>query len=551
MKLERNESTNGSPTRVLYLGFDACDPQTVLDLAGGGLLPTFAWAFAQSARARVVSPPGVYEGALWASFLTGDSPVGHNYWNWEEIAAGTYDRRETSVHELRGTPFWDALSAAGRRVAVIDVPHSVPSAGLRGMQLCEWGAHDLHVGLGGSPPGFVDDVLTRFGAYAVQGCRPDGDPQVAPDDYAHRSRRHRTADELCALRDDLLEGARRKTELSLHYLAHGGWDLYASVFGEPHMVGHQCWHLHDPTHKRSDPALREAVGDPVSDVYRAMDDALARHLECVDATTTVFVHLSHGMGRHADGMYLLDPVLARLDQPGPSGGRVARAVKAVWSSLPLAVRRRIGSIPARALRRRYARPERVPQPSTTLAERRWFRTLNNNSVGGVRFNVIGREPHGLLGPGHELEAAYRQVTRSLLGLVNVDTGTPAVRRVVRCDAVYDRPALDSFPDLFVEWDLDRPIQTVWSHEVGVVHFPDLEWRSGEHTSPDGLVLALAPGLVPGVELPPMRVEDLAPTMTAILGVDLPGIAGRPAPSLLIGKGVGTTRGPGRAPSHFS
>jgi predicted AlkP superfamily phosphohydrolase/phosphomutase len=527
----RTESGRRSPTRVLFLGFDACDPRTVQDLAAAGHLPTFSWALAQAARARVLSPVGVYEGATWGSFLTGNSPAGHRYWNWEEIAAGTYERRETHVRELRGTPFWDALSAAGKRVAVLDVPHARPSNRLCGLQLCEWGAHDLHVGLDGSPDDLVDDVLTRFGPYPVQGRRPDGSPQVAPDDYAHRTRRLRTVEELCALRDDLLEGARRKRSLSLHYLAQGGWDLYVSVFGEPHMVGHQCWHLHDVTHPRFEPALRDAVGDPVADVYREMDDALGRHLELVDADTTVLVYLSHGMGRHVGGQHLLDPVLARLDERGPGGARAARLAKTAWGCMPLAWRRRAAGIAARTLRRRYQRLERTRQPTTPLAARRWFQTPNNHSVGGVRFNVVGREPRGLVRPGRELGDAYRRVTRGLLGLVNVETGSPPVRRVVRCGDIYERSALDSFPDLFVEWDLTEPIETIWSHEVGVMHVPDLEWRTGDHTSPDGLLLAFGPGLTAGTQLPALRVEDLAPTMTALLAVELAGVSGRPASSL--------------------
>jgi hypothetical protein len=38
------------------------------------------------------------------------------------------------------------VSDAGRRVAVLDVPHTRPVEGLNGVQVSEWGAHDRHFG---------------------------------------------------------------------------------------------------------------------------------------------------------------------------------------------------------------------------------------------------------------------------------------------------------------------------------------------------------------------------------------------------------------------
>ncbi len=389
---------------------------------------------------------------------------------------------------------------------------------------------DLHLGLSSVPASLVKDVLARFGKYPIQGQRPDGSPQVAPDDYAHRFGSARSVSELRRLRDDILAGVHQKAELSLHYLDQRDWDLFLTVFGESHMVGHQCWHLHDPGYVGFDADLHAAVGDPIRDTYQALDESLGRLRAAADVNTTLFVFLSHGMGPHHDGKYLLDPVLGLLESGPPGRATLSgRTAKAIWTHAPRRLRRQIGRTLAWALKRRYASRAVSPGPAVALAERRWFQTPNNYSVGGVRFNVVGRESQGRLHPGAELDCAYRTVTNGLLALINVDTGTPVVNQVLKCDDLYDRPKLDSLPDLFVEWSLTHRIETVWSPEVGLVHVPDPEWRTGEHTSPNGVLLATGPGISAGAELPPMRIEDIGPTIAAQLGVAIPGVSGRPVP----------------------
>ena len=277
--------------RVLFVAFDACDISIVRDLIDRGELPVFRDLLVRVAIREVVNPPGVFEGSLWASFSTALPVTKHGYWNWEEIAAGTYDRRETDVCDIAHDPFWVQLDAADQSVAIVDVPHSRPHALSNGIELCEWGAHDLHLGLGSAPTPLAQDVQARFGDYPVQGKRPDGGSQVAPDDYAYRSGLARSAPELARLRDAILAGVRQKTSLSLHLLDQHDWDLFLTVFGESHMVGHQCWHLHDPDYVGYDAELRAVVGDPLRETYRALDTSLGRLCGKADDATTMFVFL--------------------------------------------------------------------------------------------------------------------------------------------------------------------------------------------------------------------------------------------------------------------
>jgi hypothetical protein len=119
----------------------------------------------------------------------------------------------------------------------------------------------------------------------------------APDDYAHREAALRTPEEDATLLNGLLHGVKAKRKLNADLLADGDWDLFLTVFGESHAVGHQQWHLHDPAHPRFHPdSVRMVGGDPIVQIYSALDAALGETLSLVSRDATVLVLLSHGMG---------------------------------------------------------------------------------------------------------------------------------------------------------------------------------------------------------------------------------------------------------------
>jgi len=68
------------------------------------------------------SPPGLADDATWASFYTGVLPGRHGRYFFRAIKPGSYATPRWKDEYLMHTPFWDVLSDAGSRIAVIDVP---------------------------------------------------------------------------------------------------------------------------------------------------------------------------------------------------------------------------------------------------------------------------------------------------------------------------------------------------------------------------------------------------------------------------------------------
>jgi predicted AlkP superfamily phosphohydrolase/phosphomutase len=533
--------------KVLMVALDACDYRLMVHLAAEGRAPTIA-AFQDRAAQVGTSPPfGVYEGAIWPSLFTARSAEKHGFYCHEELDVGTYDHRATSPREIQGPPFWDALGRAGNRVAVIDVPHSVVSGPVNGVQVTEWGCHDRHAGFGTWPPSLAKEIEQRVGFHPVGGIDARSDRPFAPCDVAHRAGgSRRTHAEAGALFSDLVAGLDAKTELSLDLLDREDWDLFLTVLGEGHCTGHQFWFLHDPNDPAHDPELAAEMGDPLVQMYARLDQALGAHLERAGADTTVFVLLSHGMGPMNSGIFLIDAVLRRLagaESLGVRGRRPIRALKRVWHGLPLRLRRKLAPVMASVVRRRLRTSpdglgpyqdlfDRCPgcsAASAPLDDQPWFVTPNNTVCAGMRINLVGREPHGVVEPG-ELDEVVEQLAADLLDIVKVESGEPLVRGVTRASDHFDLTDTDRFPDVFVEWDRRSPTKTIYSPRIGVVHEPYDHSRTGDHF-PDGLLLAAGPDIPPGTVLPPIQVMDVAPTICARLGVDLSDVEGHPIPVL--------------------
>ena len=159
-----------------------------------------------------------------------------------------------------------------------------------------------------------------------------------------------------------------------------------------------------------------------------------------------------------------------------------------------------------------------------------FTTPNNDVYGAIRVNLVGREPKGQIHPGAEYEAFCESLTRDLMTFVNVDTGKPLVKKVLRTADLFRGARVDDLPDLMVEWNREAPITKVSSPKTGLIEGVFPGDRTGDH-KPEGMLFAYGPGIVPGRLARPVSITQLAPTIAARLGVSLPDVDGTPVPEL--------------------
>jgi predicted AlkP superfamily phosphohydrolase/phosphomutase len=280
--------------------------------------------------------------------------------------------------------------------------------------------------------------------------------------------------------------------------------------------------VRDPGHPRHDPALARALGDPLRDVYAAIDAALGRILARADPDTAVFVLASHGMGPHYDATFLLGEILRRLREAAlsPARHRTGELLAGAWVHAPAWLRRWLAPLQRRA-RRRLG--QAFPSAGIEGGLPYWD-VPNNDVYGAIRINRAGREPRGTIRPGAEFDALCAQLASQLGELTNCETGRPLVKRVLRTTDLYAGEQLDALPDLLIEWDREAPIRRIHSPRIGTIEGEFGGRRTGDH-KPQGLLLASGPGIRPGRIARSISVMDIAPTLAARLGAQLHDVDG--------------------------
>jgi predicted AlkP superfamily phosphohydrolase/phosphomutase len=500
-----------APPKVLFIGLDAANPTLLEQGCKTGWLPVLQSLCSKGAWAKVRAPRGFGDGAIWPSLFTGVNPGRHGRYFYQQLKLGTYESKKFVPDKDFGhKPFWEYLSQAGHRVAVIDIVKAPLSKAINGIQLTDWIVHSQEEPTRSSPTQLVSEIVSRYGSDPFNGVT---------DIY-----KQRTAEEYKSFRDDMINRIHTKTSLCEHYLKQDSWDLFMVSYADPHDIGHQCWHLHDSTHALFDSRWVKQYGDPVKDVYMALDSAIGRLLNCIGPQTTTVVFGGPGMEPAYTANYLFDQILRRIDgRPDKDRNLIPHAiVSRLW---PTAFQR-LG--------------EHINHAKFmySMSRRKCFAVLHNENAGGVRINVAGREPAGCVQPGDDYEKVCGLITRDLLDLVNVDTGKPIIKEVVRIADECHGHRLETLPDLFAVWSREAPIRAVTSPKIGVViESRVIGARTGDHNS-DCALYAQGPRVDRRGLIDSVSIEDIAPTITSMLDFSLPDCDGAPISFDMANKHVG-------------
>jgi predicted AlkP superfamily phosphohydrolase/phosphomutase len=456
------------------VGFDAMDPGVARELAERDEMPNLARLFDEAPSAVVGNPVGFVVGGIWPSYVTATPPSVHGRHCYAQLRPGSYDVVDVSPWGIEGKPWWEKVIEEGGRVCNVDVPFMIPRPDLGGVQIIDWGSHDRCLEFVTVPEGEAGRILDRFGPHRT---RQNCDRVAEGGQFAE-------------LRDHLTTCPATRTDIVLDQLARSRFDLLQVVHGESHCAGHQLWKVHDRDYVDHDPQLRAQLGDPLADVYRALDTELGRLLEAT-AGALVFVLLSHGMGPHHDGDHLVPEILRRLDQSASvlsateNLSRVVQRAKATVRPL----------VPRRLLDRYYVRRRHSDRAKAEAAENRarsrFFHHVNNTMYSGIRFNLVGREPRGRVMP-EEVDDTIAMLTEEFEALVEHGTDRRVVDRVIRVSDIYEGPRMVDLPDLLVDWNRDEPIGDVWSPSVGRVVSRYVGQRTGDHRL-DGKMFVTGPG----------------------------------------------------------
>lgn len=480
---------------LLTLGLDGADWSILDALIEADKLPHLAALRERSQYGLLRSTIRPESSIAWATFATGVDAGRHGVFSFSAQHPGSYETNLVTSADVRFPAFWQTAAAAGKRVALLNVPMTYPPQPLPGgVNVAGMLAPNVRSPFVW-PPELRQPLLDAAPGYTV-----------ALD---------RTGLSLRRFIAESTRSIRARTAAACWLARQGAWDALVVVYTETDRLQHYCLHLIDPQHPRHDSNETTLSREFVA-AYQALDAGIGQLLSLAGPEATVIVLSDHGFAACArsfrPNVWLEQQGLLTLKsdagRPAPDLWQRLRGhagLRSVKQSLPVV--------------QNWRRP---PTPDAGLAAVDWPATAAVFSpTGGIRFNIRGREPQGLLTPD-EAETLAAELERKLLILVDPVTGHPAIAAVHRRQTLYHGPYLDLAPDLIIE-----PVRRhanprrvfMLSFDFGGDVFGESGDLTGNHTL-EGVFMAAGPDIAPGV-LHGAALVDTAPTILHLLGLSVP------------------------------
>lgn len=494
-------------TMLAFLQFDSAALPLLERLLAAGQLPALASLRSRGAWHTMDAQATFLQSSTYMTLCTGVDVRDHGVYSAVPWSAA--DQRPRFMYAFPHPPtVWERLTAAGRSSLVVDPTLAWAPQRINGVFLGGWQFEDRMSARAVSLPRSLRRDLAR----------DHGRPPALDDVYGRRSARS-----LAAWRDHLVRAPGRVADAATQLLRGGSFDFAWLNFGAPHKAGHLLW---DPETVLEDPGVADpSLRDGIAEVYAAVDAAMGRILDALPAGCDVVAFSPTGMAANTSRADLLPGMLAAVLSNGVTGGAGRPGRSPIWtlrSRLPSGLRNRIaGLLP----------DDVVADLATRLYARRdWSRTrvfeVPGENKGYLRFNLRGRERHGIVAPD-EMASLTEQVTRGLLSFRDPD-GSPSISRVERMSEMTDSgAAMSQLPDLVVYWG-ERPaanLPRVSSPQFGeVVRRGVGSGRSGNHVDDAWVIVAPERARLCDIGRAP-RITDIGATACALLGATLDGLSG--------------------------
>lgn len=545
--------------RVAMIGLDNASASLVDRCVSEGTVPNLARLLAEGTRVEMQMQDGFVAESCWPEFATGRCHPETNYWSMMEFDPETY------VSWYGRTPqapyFWARPDLTS---IVFDVPETGVSQDIRGLHVVGWGSHAHGHPVASQPQDLISQIDREFGVH----------PMVLSDSHnAFHSPVY-----LANLADAMVEGIRLRPKISRWLMQkRPDWDLFVTVFGETHVLGHQYLHAVDPDHPLHDVVDTDPARGHVRRVLGELDAAVADLVASFDDDVQVMIFVTHGMRANAtdtvgatlipellhrhhfgEGLFELpdwqpgtppivpDPDVlprhwleARLREPAPSSGHGLRQARKV------AAHRIRHALSPRGLARfeklAWRRPDwwdmrrRPPAPRETsdvlaagarheseqMVPTTWYRPYWAQmryfvapSFSDCHIRVNLRgRERHGLVDPADYDTVLDEITETMRALVDARTGRPVVERVMR---VRENPFTEPGPPCDLIVAMSDVVTDAIEHPTLGALGPVPFHRMGEHHGRGWFVVGADVALKPNVGT--MRPRDLAPTVMDMLGM---------------------------------
>lgn len=491
----RSDNKTKSCERVIVIGLDGGTLRLLRPMVERGELPNLARLMDQGAWGELASTVPPVTAPAWATFATGTNPGKHGVFDFQIESPGQEQRTWISSQDVLGSKFWELLAQKGLRTGLINLPLTYPPQPIHGFTISGMLTPSASNGFT-FPPELQQKVL-----------------QVAPDyvtdvDLLTSEWHYHDLDSLNELVDRLSQALEQRHVLMRHLVDEQTSDVLVFVITELDRVQHLMFKLlTNPDVSDGWAELRQHA----LDLYRQADKAIGTLGAQMDEHTVTFVVSDHGFGP-LNKRLNLNAWLASHGWLQFSGSKswIRKTLKQIAKAsglgrwLPQKWRANLRKdLSARAC---INWPATVAYSGTPLEQ-------------GIRINLQGREPEGVVAPGTPYETLCDEIAQALVEIRDPETNAPIIDRVYRRDELYQGPQAARAPDLIFSLnDYQCNLAEGLPDQELFEPFP-FPW-AGYHDPHGILVMAGGPVQKAGYRRG-ANIADIAPTILHLLGTPIP------------------------------
>jgi predicted AlkP superfamily phosphohydrolase/phosphomutase len=505
--------------RLLMLGLDSIDWYLVNDWAAAGHLPVLRQLLNDSQLLLCSESNRALPGSVWTDIATGVSAATHGYVDLTHLTPNSYRFEHIDASRLSAAPFYQLLSDADVRCAVVDFPIDYLLRDFNGMQIVDWGTEFKLGSFATHPSQLGAELGATYGVHPLT-------------DYDRTSV---GLSELVGLKHKLRRGIEVKRRFAVDLLRRRQHEFIFVNFAEAHKAGHFFWKFHDRTHPDFT-AAEPQLTDSLREVYQEMDRAIGSVLEQLGGDDELVLVTDRGMYAEYRGEHLVERILLKLDLAVPRG-RAAEKSSESWRTRVLAsgrVREALRFVGQKLL------PESVRQALLPFhraavgdsAPLDWRKTqvFAIPSVGNshLRINLAGRDPLGTVTPGAQYQRLLAETAAQFRALINPETGEAAVDDIFFPSTQFHGPRSSELPDIAVVWNSKSPINGLASQAIGTISGRPSEGRTGNHR-PDGFALFRGSSYAAGGRTQDGDARQIAPAILNHFGIAAPAHYEKQAP----------------------
>jgi predicted AlkP superfamily phosphohydrolase/phosphomutase len=465
--------------RVLFIGWDGAEPNLVSRLLSEGKLPNLTNLIQHGFYTPLPSTIRPESPTAWTTFATASNPGVHGVYGFMRQISKSYDFEFTNTNWVQTPFFWETLSQHHKRVALLNMPMAYPPRPVNGYLVC-----------GLMAPG--PDVVFTYPANLSQRLRAEGysidaDPLAPGEDralYLEKMNRH----------------VRERVGTAKKLLGSLDWDFGAVIFTELDRIQHFFWadmDIHHPFHPK------EAFPTAIAEHYVTLDHALGELALFAGPDTRLILMSDHGFTPCAQRFYVnawlceqgllhfknepskLQNVSLRLLQGLKKNGLLRKIKRFFWGDKSVLA---------------YMESRSFSKQIDWKRTKAWF-----SETEGIRINLNGREPQGIVKEGVDNEDLVADLKARLLNVQDPSSGQHIIKSVYRREDIYWGPQIDSAPDLILEphRDFNNIKANYWLESFNFKDdkaiFGSSEPYSGNHSSA---------GICASNNIPPFNIQSI-------------------------------------------